>query len=321
MTIHHQQQIVPGDSMMNTAPPEPSHCDRLLRSMGWLVRGALVLHCAIGVGAVRAQEAVTPERRYAVLLASYRSGTQDVTTIVALVHAARAADKPEVAASVATEYIHGATDRELLTKEALGLVAAYTRRSSDRGFGLFRQHAARIDQVMGRDGYAQRLVDALITKEEIASRVRSSEPLPDWDAIASTIARKYDAVTAARIVAAAKARRWEELQQLYPAKLDAFGLNNRAWRLFESTDDREQLEAAAEWMKRVLTQQDQEGAPDGTSIDTYANLLYKLGRVEEAIAWEERAIAVATAQSDPVAAQLREYLDKMKRREPTWPQR
>lgn len=293
---------------------------RLLR----VVRSALVLHWALGVGAARAQEAapdtVTPQRQYTTLLASYQAGARDLPTVLALVRAARAVDEPKVAVMVATAYIRRAPESELLTKEALGIVRAYTRRSSDRGFGLFRQHAARIDQVMDRAGYAQGVVDALITKEEVTPHIRPDEPLPDWDAIARAIAQKYDAATAARIVTAAKARRWEELQQVYAGKLDAFALNNRAWHLFESTDDREQLAAAAEWMERVLAQQEQEGAPDGASIDTYANLLYKLGRVEEAIAWEEKAIAVAMVREAPLAVQLREYLDKMKRGVPTWPQ-
>jgi tetratricopeptide (TPR) repeat protein len=53
---------------------------------------------------------------------------------------------------------------------------------------------------------------------------------------------------------------------------------------------------------------------EGNYLDTYANLLYKLGRTEEALRYEEKAFALAPNDKD-----ITDNLSKMKKGEPTWP--
>jgi hypothetical protein len=50
-------------------------------------------------------------------------------------------------------------------------------------------------------------------------------------------------------------------------------------------------------------------------MDTYANILYKLGRTNEAIKVEEKALALAD-ESDKKGYQ--DVIDKMKKGEKTW---
>lgn len=263
-----------------------------------------------------AVDALDPQRQYCTLLSAYRQGEREVAAMLYLARAARAMGDVEIAAPVARDAIRRAPERELLAEENIPVVAQFTTRSSDRGFAVFRRHAARINQVMDSAGYAERTVDAIIAKEEVAPRAEVTEPLPDWDAITKAVARKYTSAEAERVVAAAKAQRWTDLQQLYAPKPSIFALNNLAWGIFERSSDPEQLEAAIAWMKRAL---DEEKGPVHTAIiDTYANLLYKVGRVDEAITWQEKALA---AEPDPSGRDgLRKTLEKMKRGEPTWPQ-
>jgi hypothetical protein len=58
-------------------------------------------------------------------------------------------------------------------------------------------------------------------------------------------------------------------------------------------------------------------------LDTYANLLFKVGQTDEAIIWEKKAVEAAIKK--PVSAgelqAFRATLDKMCRREPTWVQK
>jgi hypothetical protein len=49
-------------------------------------------------------------------------------------------------------------------------------------------------------------------------------------------------------------------------------------------------------------------------IDTYANLLYKLGRKQEAISWEERALQMSNKR---YAEEYRKVVEQMKNGEPT----
>ncbi len=54
---------------------------------------------------------------------------------------------------------------------------------------------------------------------------------------------------------------------------------------------------------------------DAFLLDTHANLLYKLGKKEEALKYEEKALAY-----DPANEDLKKTYTKMKAGQPTWPQ-
>ncbi len=59
-------------------------------------------------------------------------------------------------------------------------------------------------------------------------------------------------------------------------------------------------------------------------VDTKANLLYKLGRVQEGIALEEKAVELDNenakkAGREDFVSGYAEYVDKMKKGLPTWP--
>jgi len=91
-------------------------------------------------------------------------------------------------------------------------------------------------------------------------------------------------------------------------------LNNIAWTVFEKTLDKKALQDALLWSKRS-----RELSPDNSGyLDTYANLLYKLGRKEEAIKTEKEALGYdAKANKEPDATMV-EVLRKMIADEKTW---
>jgi len=88
-------------------------------------------------------------------------------------------------------------------------------------------------------------------------------------------------------------------------------LNSIAWQVFEKVIDKTALQDALRWSSRSL-----ELSPKNLAwTDTYANLLYKLGRKEEAIAKEEEALHSAGKKD---TKWLEETLTKMKAGEKTW---
>jgi tetratricopeptide (TPR) repeat protein len=88
-------------------------------------------------------------------------------------------------------------------------------------------------------------------------------------------------------------------------------LNTVAWQVFELTSDEKMLKDALRWSKRS-----QEISPDNAMLlDTYANLLYKLGQKEEAIATEEKALQFGDKEDKEGFEQT---LAKMKAGEKTW---
>jgi len=91
-------------------------------------------------------------------------------------------------------------------------------------------------------------------------------------------------------------------------------LNDYAWTVFTKCDDKKILQSALEWSKLTF---DKETKKEPGYIDTYANILYKLGKKEEALAWERKAQATAVEQgSDKNWGQ--DVIDKINKGEPTW---
>jgi tetratricopeptide (TPR) repeat protein len=113
---------------------------------------------------------------------------------------------------------------------------------------------------------------------------------------------------------------------------DSWALNSRAWDVFRKCDDKAVLTKALGWIElsigiaRPITHPETEPYPV-QSLDTKANLLYKLGRVEEAIATEQAAIAQDIANAKKAGTTKGGFLfdeysatvEKMRKGEPTWP--
>ena len=88
-------------------------------------------------------------------------------------------------------------------------------------------------------------------------------------------------------------------------------LNNIAWEVFQKVSDKDVLYNALSWSKRSL-----ELSPKNSLwLDTYANLLYKLGQKQEAISAEEEALCFAAKKN---IKGLEETLRKIKAGEKTW---
>lgn len=90
----------------------------------------------------------------------------------------------------------------------------------------------------------------------------------------------------------------------------AYHINNISWPIFEHITDTAILDVAIKTMKYSIENFDQ---TNYQAYDTYANLLYKRGRVKEAIEWEEKAAKALPDEKWPI-----ETLEKMRKGIPTW---
>ncbi|MVM39793.1 hypothetical protein GO730_22905 [Spirosoma sp. HMF3257] len=84
-------------------------------------------------------------------------------------------------------------------------------------------------------------------------------------------------------------------------------LNQAAWDFQELTRDTVYLKKALSWSKRTL-----EYREDGSLMDTYAHILYWLGRKEEALEWQTKAVNREKGRGSPMIASLEATLNKMK---------
>jgi hypothetical protein len=87
-------------------------------------------------------------------------------------------------------------------------------------------------------------------------------------------------------------------------------LNQYAWTVFQKCPDMKCVTEALEWSKRSFKDNQ-----NPQFMDTYANILYKMRKKDDAIAWEEKAIKLS---DEATRTSLQPTLDKMKKGEKTW---
>lgn len=265
----------------------------------------------------KSEKAFSPATQYYTQLAKYKEGKSKPEDLrVMAMNAMDVYDKAN-ADKIAAEYL--ATQKDLTTPENIQFLDKFTMTSKDPGFAIFLKDGKKVDAVLGA-GKAAAKVKAIIAAEEIYSKVMRPGVTADWAAIEKNVKEKYpqyadELVTMGKVRYSMMTRDWATFQTSVVAYMKKYGadaapetLNQFAWTVFENCPDMSCVTEALEWSKRSLAKGD-----EPMFMDTYANILYKLGRKDEAIAVEEKALKLASGNADLVAT-----LEKMKKGEPTW---
>jgi thioredoxin-related protein len=266
----------------------------------------------------RSKDALNPDKQYYAQLAKYEAGNRDEAFLRKFAMSALAAYDQKTAQAVSKEYFD--TQKDLFTKDNLNMLAKFTRTSKDKGFAIFMNDGAKADKILGA-GKSDELVRGIIVNEEVFPKLFSKDAgIPDWKVLQSDLAAKYPK-QAGEIIAKSKVIYYTNKKDAdnavnsivaymkqYGDKASPLDLNQFAWAIFENCKDMKCVEDALAWSKRSFSENQ-----DPNFMDTYANLLYKLGRKEEAISWQEKAVGLS---KDKKA--LQETLDKMKKGEKTW---
>jgi len=192
------------------------------------------------------------------------------------------------------------TQPPALTPTVLDFMQELTRTTADPGFNVFLYRGPEVDKVLG-PGKAGSLVIATLLRQYVIPQLRSAgEKGPDWIAIQDAIAAKYPAL-AAEVTARGKVqyyqgrKDWPQFQIAILAYMQKFGahatpeeLNQFAYTVYVNCPDMTCVTGALEWSKRSFKDK-----PVPRYMDTYANILYKMGKTDEALAWEQKALATA----------------------------
>lgn len=99
----------------------------------------------------------------------------------------------------------------------------------------------------------------------------------------------------------------------YEDRIGKGAYNDWAWSLFQSTGDTGILNKALVWSEKAIAGETEKHRIAST-MDTKANILYRLGRKQEALTCQEKALSY-----DPGNYELVQAFEKMKKGEPTWP--
>lgn len=265
----------------------------------------------------KAQKALNPETQYYTLIKKYDAGNASPELLKELVSLSETAYDEANASKFATAYL--ATQKDLYTKTNLEFLTKSTKDSKSKGFELVLKDPKKVDAVLGK-GKANEILSSVILKENVYPGLR--KPNANIDSLIAAATTKYPTVDISKPTDLLKiqfyqgTKKWDKFQPAVLAYMKKYGtevnapmLNSFAWTVFENCKDPDCVASALAWSKRsVEATQEKEPA----FLDTYANLLYKLGKKDEAIAMQQKAVNLVPAeQKDGYQATL----DKMKKGE------
>jgi len=246
----------------------------------------------------------------------------------------------ETAIAISKEYIKNYLDKlpESAWAKTENLIAledhALQLSSSNKGVQWLILHPQLADSVMKRKEFSDRLIDYIIYREKVEPFVeaakKDNETL-EWNNIRRSISTIAGDECAKRLVADGRAdlfqfrKDWVKYCNAVVDVVNAYGfmrsskdnsskLNNYAFEICQYSDNRELLETAASWMKPVLDSITDATPHFSDMMDTQAELLYKLGKKDEAIALESQAVKADLKKGGQ--SRYQQVLDKMRAGQP-----
>ncbi len=272
-----------------------------------------------------------PDKDYYTLLDQYRKGKRDLNKMAFLAQTTQQLLSDSILTQeIIREYFRLMNKNDWFSKRNIEFIHQFVYGSMDTCFSFFFQNTDTIDKIMGDEEYVQALIQSIIYKEIAQPAIRKSDGLkipPDWAFITATIRQKYNSYYADRVTLGAMVD-WSQTQkdwvmrtqclvryvdQFGPktdtgGKWQAFRLNLFAWDIFQHSNDSVELAKAVQWSSRAVFMD-----PTPENIDTYANLEYKLKRIENALKWE--AIAFKLNDGNRL---IETNFQSMKNGHPTW---
>jgi thioredoxin-related protein len=262
------------------------------------------------------QEAFDTTKQYYTRLQQFEKGRRDSGFLRQLAIQVYDAYDIPTGRKIMKAYLTGQTN--LFTPAALNLITTYTTRSSDEYFGFLAEHAPEINRVLGARK-AENKVRSIFLNE--GNRLGWGKSVPDWGDVQKKIAARLPG-EAAEITMRIKInyfntkRDWPNFEKAIVSYMKQYShlmndgeLNSLAWNVFEHCSDMTCVSQVLDWSKQL------KDAKEPAFLDTYANLLYKLGKKDAAIALEQKALDMSPGND---RSGYQSTLDKMKKGEKTW---
>lgn len=279
----------------------------------------------------RGKAGMVPETQYYTQLKKYTNGEKDPAFLRKMALMAADAYDTKSAAKISSEYMASMTD--MFTKENIEFISKFTSKSSDRGFALMMENGDKVDAIIGQGKTKSKLTGIILTEEVLPGirKVNSDKTItsPDYTAIVAAAVKKYPAFSneitdyteKTKINYYLSKKEWSGFKNEVLAYMSKYGenkltpaeLNSYAWGVFENCKDMTCVTEALDWSRKSFKDKD-----NHMYLDTYANILHKMGRTKEAIEAEEKALAMIPDTDPESKKTYQATIDKMKKGEKTW---
>jgi thioredoxin-related protein len=287
------------------------------------------------------KRASDPKNSYTQRIAQFRAGQIPPKDLSLLALKAKNLKNDSLALEIAKVYKNDYYDKQPIaaviqnsTPEFIGQFLELYK-ADDSSFCFFRNYPEVVDSLVQEKGYASKMVEILINRDFIQPLIKESDiknTTPDWKFIESHVVLKYGEILASKLLFNTRLgwhyakKDWGsvvkfELENIERNGLDTAGigknlLNNLFYSIiFMHATDSADLSRAAEYMQLLLSIEPNKE----TWLDTYANLLYKSGRKQDALRAEEKALSIARQKrNEEYEKYYLEIIYKMKNNQPTW---
>lgn len=223
-----------------------------------------------------------------------------------------------LASRIADKYILGL--KHPMIDFNLRFIRRFTFSVNDLSFKILFDNIEQVDNVLGRN-VAEHSILKVLQDELIDPSIKRGNL--NLDSLESVIVGKYgrlaqERIWQARLLYYQSKSDWKNYGKYYklyfdrviPAGRNYLHINNMSWPIFENVADTTVLKSALVAMSYSIQRFDSL-QPD--ALDTYANLLYKLGDKERALTWEKKALDISNNRR-----YIKENYEKMLRGEKTW---
>ncbi|NQX56896.1 hypothetical protein HQN86_24980 [Pedobacter panaciterrae] len=254
---------------------------------------------------------------------SYAQKFKNYSEMPALVQQEKKKGNNKIADSLAQVYIKDyllkLDENELFTERNLTFINEHLKDVDGAAFKLFISETNRVNSILGADKAQYSLRSAISNAYfKNPSAISNSE----WDALEAKLANKFGPIGleefyGKRMLQAYEQKDWPAYGKYYKLyfekalKRPQFNINAVSWPLFENVNDPNILEFACDIVMKYAIEQWYQ--VDFAAWDTYANLLYKIGKRDAAIHWEQKAVRASNNENVFV-----ETLEKMRKNIPTW---
>jgi hypothetical protein len=258
----------------------------------------------------------TPEaERYSCLLSEFRCGRRDLSFLRRLaLMALRQGDEAQ-ATELSDAFVTHAP--QPFTRQIWETIIAITQTRRDRGFELLRANAEQVNAVLGAQTAEMKLLE-IIQRERIAPYFHDKQRKLSWQEFTKSVAAEHgalgmEAVYGARMMDALLKEDWTSFGswfvQYFATAIprSPYLRHSLCHRVLVHVSNTAALETAIRvmrWLLDVPKESPVLGRYDPTELDTYANLLHKVGRAAEALDWQQQAVALSDGRDRDILANL-----------------
>jgi len=287
-----------------------------------------------------ATAALDKKQQYFTLLANYRNGIKDYSSMPVLADEAKKVKQDSLAAQVGRDYLQhylaALPETKLWSHGSISFVFKHPDviLYKDLVFQLWCKDRKLVDSVMQNPGFADQLINDVVFRDKVKPALNTALRLnrkPNWSRLQKEISNRCGEkfaeqnVVQGRVEYYKATKTWTKYVKYFILQQEANGieswqeseehelyLNNNAFEVFQYSSRKQHLKKALSWVERALAMANKEFVI-AQDMDTKANILYKLGNKREALALEAQSHKLSPQDKD-----IASNYEKMKSGLPTW---